>query len=371
MKFRLEIRDLTFTTKYILDNEYTDLNWSYSRIGGCGEFGFSLPRKIFEERAISGEYNARIYGRNSSTNSYDLWYQGVIENKIPNVQGLSESISISGHGYVTQLNRIYVQASYSSTEVSVIVKDLLDNYIVPNTDITYDVSDIEATSYTPSIIEFNDNAMTCIQKLADITGTREWGVDKNRKFFFKARSGTVGFRFPMGYKITNYSENQDFKDIINRVYVQGAQVGGTYHFFGPYNDTQSQAKYNLRVSIKQNSSITTDAVASQFATSALAEFKEVSLKTNFELVNYDAQLEATIPIPIVNILIKQDKYGEKKFGEGIYSGFYDFHINRIRYGYTNNGNLRIGVDMGKQRPSISDQLAQLQYELEQQRSASL
>ena len=371
MRIRLEIRDKSFNIINILDNEYLNLNWSYSRIGGCGEFSFLLPRKIFEERAITGEYNVRIYYRNPSTGAYDLRYQGIIENKAPSVRGNSETIGFSGHGYISQLSRVYVNTTYTSTEVSVIVKNILDTYVTPNTNISYNVSDLEATTFTPSSIEFNTNALSAIQTLADLVGIREWGVDKNRNFFFKARSLIPQIFFPIGHKITGYSENLDFKEIKNRVYVQGAQVGGTYFFFGPYNDIGSQAKYNRRDYVTQNSSITVSAVAQQFATSIIEEFKEVSVKANFSLINYESELEATIPIPIINILIKQDKYGEKKFGEGLYSGLVNFHTNRINYTLSNNNSLKVDVDLGKPRPTLSEEISQIKYELEQSRNASL
>jgi hypothetical protein len=354
----------------ILDKEYMDLSWDYSRIGGCGGFSFRLPRKIFEERAISGAYNVRIYYRNPSTNTYDLWYQGLIENKIPNIRGNSEDIQISGHGYQAQLSNVYVSQTYTAQEASVIVKNILDNYVTPYTSISYDIGDLEATSFTFDTLEFNTDALSALQTIADTVGTREWGVDKNRKFFFKSRSSTVGLRYVIGKNITNYSENQDFKEIINRVIVQGAQVGGTY-FTATYNDTPSQLKYGLRAKPKQNSSIVSSTVAEQFADSIFAEFNEAVIKSNFELVGIEAQIEATNPIPLVNILVKQDKYGEKKFGEGIYSGLVNISVNRVSYSVTNNNSLNIGIDLGKIRPAVSEAIAQLEYQLEQQRSAAL
>lgn len=371
MRIRIEIRDRSFNIIYILDREYLDLSWSYSRIGGCGEFSFRLPRKLFEELAVSGGYNVRIYYRNPTTNSYDLWYQGQIENKVPNVRGNTEDINISGHGYQSQLSNVYLDGvTYTSQETSVIVKDILDNYIVPNTDITYSASDIEVTSFTFDTLEFNTDALSALQTIADTVGTREWGVNASRQFIFKARSSAVGFRYSIGNNIINYTENQDFKEIINRIIVQGAQVGGTY-FKATYNDNASKLKYGLKAKAIQNSSVNSTTVASQLADASFAEYNDAIIKTNFELAGIEAQIEATTPIPLVNILVKQDKYGEKRFGEGIYSGSVDSVINRINYSVTNNGSLKIGIDLGKIRPALSEAIAQLEYQLEQQRSAAL
>lgn len=371
MKIRVEIRDRSFNVVEIPDKEFLDLSWGYARIGGCGEFSFRLPRRLFEERAISGGYNVRIKYRNPSTNAYDLWYQGSIENKSPSVRGNSEDINISGHGYQSQLSNIYLDdVTYTAQEASVIVKAILDTYVTPDTDISYNLVDLEATTFTFDTITFNTDALSAIQTIADTVGTREWGVDANRNFYFKTRSSAVGFRYSFGRNITNYSENQDFKQIINKIIVQGAQVGGTY-YKSTHNDTASQLKYGIKTSTIQNSSVVSSSVATQLASATFAEFNDAVIKTTFELIANEAQIEATTPIPLVNILVKQDKYGEKRYGEGIYSGLVNSVINRINYSYSNNGTLKTTIDLGKIRPAISEAIAQLEYQIEQNRTAAL
>jgi len=372
MKFRVELRDTAFNIKEIYDEEYFDLNWSYSAIGGCGEFSFKLPRKRFEERALRGDFNVRIYGRDDSSDSYSLWYQGLITNKVPAIQGKTETIEVSGHGYINQLSRIYLNnITYTSQEVSLIVKDLLDNYITTDTNVTYTASDIEVTSFTVDSIQFNDDALSAIEKLADIVGGIEYGVDRNRNFFFKARATTVGIRYYLGKNIRTFEDNQDFSEIINQVYVQGAQVGGTYFQFGPYDDVNSQVKYNLRTDVRQNSSVTTSTVAAQLATAILDEFSEVTRKARADLMNVTALIEGTTPIPLVNEISRKIKYGQKKYGTFLYSGLVNRKLARINYSLTNNGSLNVSVDLDKLRPAISEQISQLEYNLEQTRSASL
>ena len=371
MRFRLEIRDQDFTVKEIIDKEYFDLSWAYARIGGCGDFNFTIPRRRFEERGLRGDYNIRIYYRNPDTDTHDLWYQGLVQNKVPSINGKTESISVTGHGYVSQLSRIYLNNLTYSSEVSVIVKSILDNYIVPNTDITYSASDIEATSFTPDNIQFNEDAMSAIQKLADIVGGREWGVDKNRKFFFKARSSAVGFKYFLGKEIINFQDNQDFSEIINHIIVQGAQTGGTYATFGPYEDIPSQLKYNERQRVIQNSSVTTSSVASQLATAMLDEFTEVSRRASCELFNLTGLLEATVPIPLLNEISRKIKYGQKRYGTFLYSGLVNRLINRINYAVTDNGSLKVTLDLDKLRPTLSEQIGQLEYNLDQVRSAAI
>ena len=369
MRFRLELRDRNFVVRDILDDEALNLSWSYSRVGGCGDISFTLPRRRFEERALSGEFNLRLYYKNAS-GTFDLWYQGLVEIKSPNVRGKTEDIEVSGHGYQSQLSRIYLNnITFTSTEASAIVAAIIGTYVSPYTNITAGV--IGTTDFTPSSITFNETALSALEKVADIVGSREWGVDASRQFFFKARSSEIGFRFLKGNNITNFQDNQDFTQIINQIYVQGAQVGGTYFTFGPYNDLDSQAKYNLRTEFLQNSSVTTSDVALQLATARLEEKKEVSRRANCELVNYVAQMEATTPIPLFAEISKKVKYGQKKYGTFLYSGIVGRVINRINYMLTNNNSLKISVELGQLRPNIAEQISQLEYNLDQQRSASL
>lgn len=370
MEFRVEIRDRSFNILEVLDKEVLDVSWDYSRIGGCGGFNFSLPRKFCDEKFISGDFNIRIYVRNSSTKAYDLWFQGFVENKFPNVKGNIETIQVSGHGYSAQLRRVYVDEDYSSQEMSLIVKDIIDTLVETDTDIIYDADLIEATSFSPDTLEFNTDANSAIQTCSDITGSREWGVNKDRKFFFKARSSTVGFRYWLGKNIINFSTDDSFKDIINRIVVQGGDVAGS-PYTKAYDHALSQAKYGKRTRVLQNSSIVTDAVSAQFADAIFAEFNDVVRKATCELLNITSMVETTIPIPLAIVLASRVLYGEKRYGTFLYSGDIERQINRINYKMNNQGVMSVSLNLDYYRPNISEDIAQLEYQLEQQRTAGL
>lgn len=377
MIVKVELRDKSFNLLEILDNEFINLSWEWSRIGGCGSFSFDLPRQYCNEKFISGDFNIRIYQRNESTKAYDLKFQGIVENKAPNVRGVDETIQVQGHGYQAQLARIQLtDLTYSSQEASVIIKNLLDNYIVPYTDIVYDLGDLTATSFTFDSITFNTDALSAIQTIADTVGTREWGVDKDRSFFFKQRSSTVGLYFALGDKVTSFTSDDSFKDIVNRVIVQGGDIAGVP--FMPdatgsaYNDTSSQTKYGRHDQVYQNSSIVTDAVAEQFAQSILLEKNDVIRRARCELVNYDTFIEDTLPIPLFELIARGTLYGEKLYGTFLYSGRISYQVNRISYKLqSNDGAFVTNLELGQLRPDISETISQLSYQLEQLRSASL
>lgn len=374
---RLELSDTDFNLLEVLDEQFIDLSWEYTRIGGCGPIQFDLPREYCNEKGIGGDFNLKVYIRNPLTKTYDLWYQGLIEDKAPNLRGENESVSIQGQGYQKQLSRIQLtNVNYASQEVSVIVKNILDNYVVPNTDVTYSLGDLETTGFTIDSIDFNTDALAAIQTLADIVGTREWGVNAERKFFFKARSETVGFRFPIGGKITAFSGDDSFRDVVNRVIIQGGDVGGVPFrpspTSSPYNDLSSQLKFGRRDEVYQNSSIITNEVAEKFARSILAEKSGVIRRARCELVNYETRLESSLPISLFQVIARSVLYGEKTYGTFLYSDRVSYQINRIQYKVDNAGaNLKIQLELGQARPNISESIEQLKYQIEQLREASL
>ena len=367
MIYKLVISDRDFNVLDEFQDRANNISFDYSRIGGCGGMNFRIPSRYCRNILISTGFNVKLYRRNPSTNDYDLWYQGKIESTLPDIRGESENLSVSAMGYQAELRDIHIDASYTSTEISVIVKSLLDNYILPNTNITYDAGDITATSFTPDSIIFNGNAQDAIRTLADVTGTREWGVDRNRKLFFKSRSSTVGFYYPLSGKIINFSGDDSSKDIVNRVVFIG---GGDPPFTATYNDTISQLKWKRRDRVIQNSAVTTSAVATQFADSIFDEFSEIVRKANIDLLE-ERQIESTIPIPLFRMIPELTRYGEMKYGEFLYSGYIDYQVNRVMYTIDDSGSLRMGIQLGQLRPNISESISQLAYQLDQMRQQNL
>lgn len=377
MIVRLELRDKNFTLLELLDQEMMNLTWEFNRVGGCGSITFDLPRAYCDEKSIGGDFNLRLYVRNPTTKVYDLWFQGIVEMKSPNVQGNDETIQIQGHGYQAQLSRIQlVNVTRTAIEASVLVKYLLDNYVTPLTDITYDVGDLTATSFTFDSITFNTDVLSAIQTIADTVGAREWGVDKNRKFYFKARSSSVGLRFALGDKVTSFNNDDSFKDVVNRVIIQGGDIAGAPFAPDPttsyYNDLASQLKFGRRDQIFQNSSILTDTVARQFSASILAEYRDVIRMGRCELSNYEAQIESTIPIPLFNLITRRVLYDEKLYDTFLYSDQIDYIVNRIVYKLNaEDSSITTNIELGQPLPNVSETIGQLKYQIEQLRAASV
>lgn len=365
MIYKILISDREFNPRAEIQDIVTNLSWEYNRIGGCGACSFDIPDRYAEDTVLGMGFNVKISRKNPTTGVYDLWYQGRIENKNYTVNGQSEDITVQVAGYQSALADVYVDANYSSQEVSVVVKSILDNYITPNTDITYSAGDITATSFTPDTLSFNSNGLECMTTLGSIVGSREWGVDKDRNFFFKARSADVGQRYWLGDKILKFTADISSRDIVNRVIVTGGLSGGS-PYTATFNDTVSQLKWKRKDKVFQNSAITTSSVASQFADSIFAEFSEIVRRAKVDILD-EVLIENTIPIPLLRIIPRLVKYGQKKYGGFLYSGHVDYQVNRVQYKIDQKGNLTISMSIGQLRPTVAENISQLSYQIDQLR----
>lgn len=365
MIYKIVISDRSFNVRQEIQDRANNIQWNYNRNGGCGTFSFSIPERFCEEIALGGNFNVKIMRKNLTTGDYDTWYQGRIENKIHNVKGEDETIKVQGSGYQSQLADIYVDADYSSKTIEYIVEDIMDTYVTPNTDITKGT--IAATGFTADTLEFNTTALNAIQTCADIVGTREWGVNASRQFNFLDRSSTVGFRIPFPGKVLKFSNDSSSKDIVNRVVIIGGDVSGS-PFTRTVNDTASQSKWGRRDKVVSNSAVVTNSVADQLGDAIFTEFDDVVFRARLDLLD-EQQIEATVPIPLLVVHTARTKYGDKKYGTFLYSGEFNYQINRINYKLDSSSNLIINMQLGQLRPSISENIAKLEFELDQVRSS--
>ena len=363
MDYKIVISDRAFNVIDEIQDIATDITWSYNRIGGCGSFSFQVPIRFCEETFLGGNFNVKLYRKNPVDKEYDLWYQGRIENKSHGVQGVEETIKVSGNGYQSQLKDIYISKNYSSAEASTIVTDVLDSFIVPNTNITYSAGDITATSFTFNTLEANKDGLDVMQTISDVVGSREWGVDKDRKFFFKARSSSIGFRFPIDAKVLKWTNDTSSNEIINRVIIIGGDVAGS-PFTRTVNDGASQRKWGRRDSIVQNSSIVTNEVADQFGAAIFADLNDITRRASLEILD-EQLIETTIPIPLVNVVSKTVTWGTRKWGTFLYGGRIAYQVTRVNYKIDQLGNMVISLELGRLRPNITEDLTQLEYRIDQ------
>jgi hypothetical protein len=370
--YRVLISDRDFNAVAYIEHGISSLNFEHNAIGGCGTFGFSIPKAYEYSRFLLGGYNIKIYTLDQSTGDYELRYQGYIQRVKRRFSKNKDVYSVTGNGYVGQLAKIIINSTFSSQEASVSVKDILDDDVVSNTDVTYSASDIESTGFTPDTLEFNyEEADAAIQKIADIVGSREWGVDKDRKLYFKARNTTDKEYFVLGRDITDFDLEHDYESIVNRVIIQGGKKADDSTYVNTYDQEKSQYKYGRKDKLIQNSAITTNTVASQFKDSIFADKKYGTRSSSCRLCDYYKFIEDSIPLPIFVYREVAETFGSRKFGRGRFNGPLEQRIKRISYAFNDIGAFTVDLDLDDITPAITEDLSRLKYKLEQQRAAEV
>lgn len=361
----IEDRDLSFYNEI---RKPLGLNWEYNALGGCGAFGFTAYSKFCTDILFGSNFNIKILRRNPTTKNYDLWYQGRIEDKQYDISSGQEIVSISGYGYQSALNDVIINQDFTSQEASVIVKSILDTFVVPNTKITYDNADIEATTLTIDSIKFSYvTAAQALKTIAEAVGGREWGVDRNRKFFFKAQSSTTGFNYALGKKVKNLRVNNSSRSVANHIIIQGGDVSGS-PFVYVKDYLSGQAKYGRRDLILQRTAVVTNQIAQQIADAAYAERSDVSERVRCDLLD-EVLIENTLPIPLFKIKTREYLYDEANYDSILYSGIEPQRISKVRYKIGQASELIISMELGQVFASEVENIKQLEFKLDQLRQA--
>jgi len=248
---------------------------------GCGAFSFvldSLP--VFP---IGYRTRVDVHPYFDAT----PWFSGFVQT-IPK-PGQKPPYRFIGFGFFEQLDWTMVTASYQSQEVSVIIKDIVQNVVAPSTQIAYNASKIEATTYTVTDISFDHaRAKDAIQQLAAIAQGYEFGVDNSREFYFRAIDTAVYYYHWAGRQFQDVEIEEDPLSVRNKLYVKSGEIqaGGT-NIVGSVSDAASIAAYGLREDIVTAPDILNSSDALQWAGQILAEKKDPQTKARIRNVLFD------------------------------------------------------------------------------------
>jgi hypothetical protein len=340
-----------------LDPVLRDGGWEYLRFGGCGQGTFTLSLAYECAGEFRSDDEIRVYCRDTAGPNYSLFYRGLVCQVEPAI-GVKDSITVTTMGYRLYLDRIPVDATYDDTEVSLIVRDVLDTVVCPNSAITYDSADINTTGFTPDSITFLCSAAEALDMLAKLGGMMEYGVDRDGKFFFRTPSTTVAFRFPLEKDVVESRDVYNWEEIVNRVIVRGADTVKRTR-----NDTTSQAKYGIRAKIVHNTSATTNTVADEYGDAILADQSDYKPSGSLTLAANRVLIEATRPLRLVTRMKDRVLYGQVTYGDGShYQALYQYRIARINYRVSEIG-LTTSLELGMLRPRLADYIFQLNSNL--------
>lgn len=360
--FQLRLYDPNDALVAYIDNKVQSMSWEWDRIGGCGMCQCKIVTPF--DGALAGslaeDYSLRAYVDGT------IWYSGYIDRVSPNVSGGEEVIDVLALGYVNQFKRIIVhEKTYTAQEISVIARNVAEVYATGYTDIISTSPFYTDTGFTADSIYFNENAFEVISKLADIAGKREWGVDADRKFFFKERNDAIRHHFFVNQDFVTFQPIKDYNPIVTKIYLEGSD--------GYKEQFQVTNKVTQREEIVSNSAITTSSVGYQYARMYLKEKGAVRKSYMGKQVNRTTRIESTVPLgrawinTKINVEYLYD-VAAQKYDSGLkYDGGNEYlQIEKIKYELMDDS-FNATIYFGVLPPNLSDAIGRLEYEINTER----
>jgi len=284
---------------------------------GCGAFSFTINDLP--------DFNITYRTRVDIHPYFDSipWFTGFIQ-VIPK-PGKKRPYAFSGFGYFDQLDWVTITASYQNQEVSLIIKDIIQNYVAPNTQIIYNESKIEAASYTITSIDFDHTkAKDAIQTLADIAQGYEFGVDNSREFYFREIDTDTKYHYWVGKQFQDIEIEEDPNSVRNKLYVKAGQISGGSNIIGSVQDGTSIATYGLREDVVTAPEILNSDDALQWANYILQDLKTPKVKAQIHNVFLDSTKEKIEP--------------KGKCRITVYDGTeYELLVKRVQYSISKSG----------------------------------
>jgi len=264
---------------------------------GCGAFTIVLD----DEPDFNISYRTRV-----DIHPYfdeQPWFTGFIQS-IPKT-GERRPFEYSGFGFYEQLDWVTVTKSYQSQEISLIIKDIIQNYVAPNTQIIYNESKIESTSYTVNSIDFDHTlAKDAVQTLTDMAGSYEFGVDNSREFYFRAVDTETHYFYWVGKHYQDIEIEEDPLSVRNRLYIKIGEIQSEgSNIIGYVEDGSSISQYGLREEVVTVPEILNSDDAVQWANLILQEKKDPKVIARLKNIFLDATKEKIEPKGKVRVTV--------------------------------------------------------------------
>lgn len=359
-RFSAGLYDKNGDLKYFF-RKIDTLSWDYNRIGGCGQADLNilLKGKSGIDLTVAPQDELRIVIND------ELRYSGKYIKRTRKITRGLESLKFLFYGYLTELDDIIVRETFVGMEVSQIVMSILDDYIVGVKNLTYGAADIVDTGYTVQSIVFNHSVKDAINLLAGLGGNVEWGVDRNKKVFFKQTNKVIRRSYKIGKDVNDYEEIEDIEQVKNELFVfgsDGTEPLSTIDAFG------SSTIYGVKQANLFESSITAPSDASRLGAVILKKQSGRQRQIKMAVLKSDEFVERDTPLGAAALLFPsvglKNKYGHNiRYGRNNkYGNMRADQISTIKYSLV-GGALAIQEVLENEIPSVGTQQNRIEFEL--------
>lgn len=302
-KYAIELRDKNGYLKERLEPFVTSFNWEWNRIGGCGRATFKISGDYLRFD-IEADDDVRIWLPGVGGSAATLVYRGYVEGASPDLSSGDQVINLECNGYFNFLDRVIVdddgdQKVYEGMEISAIVGDIIDTFVVPKTSITKGT--VQESGITADYLEFKGKAKDVLSTLFDLVGIVEYGVNASLQFYWYNQSKEFSDRLYITENVVKISNRMDYKSILNKIYFEGGDVNGSA-FRTVGQSLRSQQKYGLFEDIISNGSITTGATADQYIKAILKQRAIPQRQLSVSVKNTSKRWETNYPMGAIAVI---------------------------------------------------------------------
>lgn len=253
---------------------------------GCatGEIVFS---EIYSDYNIDYQTRVDLHLAHSQTPSWS----GYVDD-VPGGLASDKKFKYQLSGYFKQLDEIIINRNFQGVELSEIVRRLVLEEVVPNSQIQVDWRRINRVGYVVQDTRFHYVKMRkALEQLAGLAWGYDFGVDANRMFFFRKRSTEITEErvWVEGKHFDSVKPETDSSDVANKLYVKSGKLqedGG--NFVTIVQDDDSIDAYGVRTDVVTAPSILDDADAERWGEHELSERKDPVEKFKLSGVQFRA-----------------------------------------------------------------------------------
>ncbi|MPM74516.1 hypothetical protein SDC9_121504 [bioreactor metagenome] len=278
------------------------------------------------------------------------WYSGYIQ-VIPQSGSTEDTAVYKGYGFFNDLDKVLVNKTYETIEISAMVHDLMTTVIEPRSKIRYNTSKIYSTNYTAEKLRFEyQKAKDVVKTLSEFAIDYVYGVDAYRDLFFKPLNREINenSRFWVGYHVSKFVPEEDCGDIVNFFYAKAGELreDGTNIYPTPFQDAESIAQYGIREDVLSIPSAVSDADVERWGYSELDKRKRPKKTCKIEGFNPDLIKRNIKPEGVARITVEDG------------SKYYDYPIKSVKYKVNSNG-IQFSMQMGDYSPRLDQYIAKL------------
>lgn len=256
-RYKIELRNTSGVLQFVFMDNIENVQWTYLRKGGCEQASFTVidpptteilvPTHsfvalmdeslitlssasisyAFDETQIQN-YDVRIYLDVGA--GMKVWWRGHIEDArlqlgdpykmVITAKGdfaYLERASVVGLGFPSEEGGIV----FEDLDATTIAKRLIDRVNALGVGITYTNSSTPDSGFIIEAIQFNSSVFSAIKTLGELAGDAEWGVDRNKEFFFRDEGDVGGSVFLLGKDVAQAEHSYNTQELINRIYLIG------------------------------------------------------------------------------------------------------------------------------------------------------